>query len=455
MKYTPIIFGLALLAGCQSYEPLPLDPDAHLKSWAERDPASETVVAYAKRLAERDSQPRGKYDLGDGASLREAEVIALFFNPALRTTRLHADAALAGAREAGHWEDPELNVDAAWIIASISQPWALGAGLSFTIPFSGTPGVERDLAFAGYDVTYREVVAAEWQTLIELRVEWNHAAAAAERIRLTRDFIGRIESVKEIADRLAESGELTNIDARVFALELVSQRAELMGLQAELRGHEFKLHELMGLRPEAPLKLNLQLTPEAAMPKSAEKTLLARNPALSVKRAEYEVAEQQFRLEIHKQYPDLAIGPSYEIDEGQSRIGIGFGLPIPIINLNREGIARSRAERLAVRSEFEGELETLLHALAQAGNELKSAHDLHSYIERELAPLADKQIADAERLAEVGEFDALVQLDAWTRRHEARLQVLDATLTEALALEQVLALLGPTYQPEPKESEDE
>ncbi|MCZ7607382.1 MAG: TolC family protein [Planctomycetota bacterium] len=373
----------------------------------------------------------------------------------MRTARLHADAELAGAREAGRWEDPELSVDAMWIIDSISQPWILGAGISFTIPFSGSPGVREDLAYAQHDVAIQVAIAREWEILVELRQAWNRHAAITEQVRLTEDYISQVEKVKQTADRLTAAGELTSLDARMFALELAARRAELLALRGEQREHELQLRELLGLAPEAPLQLKTTLSPEQPLPAEREKTVAGRNPALAVKRAEYETAEQQFRLEIHKQYPDLSIGPSYEIEEGQSRIGIGFGLPIPIINLNKEGIARARARRLAVRAEFEGELERLLHALTRAEAQLNAARQRRDFITRELAPLTDDQVADAGRLAELGEFDAMVQLDALTRRHEARVQVLEATLAESLAREQVIALLGPSFKPEPKEEQDD
>lgn len=454
-SFIPCILLGALLAGCQGYDPMPLDPEAHLQSWHERDPASESVVAYAARLAERDSRPRGKYDLRDGISLPEAEVIALFFNPDLRTARLHADAELAGAREAGRWEDPELSVDAMWIIDSISNPWILGAGISFTIPFSGSPGVREDLAFARHDVAIRAAIRREWEILVELRHAWNEHAAITEQIRLAQEYVSQVEKVRQTADRLTSAGELTSLDARLFALELAARRAELLTLRGEQRELELRLRELLGLAPEAPLQLVTALSAALPLPNAREKTVAAQNPALAVKRAEYETAEQQFRLEVHKQYPDLSIGPSYEIEEGQSRIGIGFGLPIPIINLNKEGIARARAARLAVRAEFEGELERLLHALARAEQRLAVARERQQFITRELAPLTDEQVTDAGRLAELGEFNAMVQLDALTRRFEARVQVLEATLAEALAREEVLALLGPSFKPEPQEEEDD
>ena len=68
----------------------------------------------------------------------------------------------------------------------------------------------------------------------------------------------------------------------------------------------------------------------------------------------------------------------------------------------------------------------------------------------------DRQLADAVVLAGLGEFDALLQLDALTRRHEARLQVLDAHLQLALARDETFALLGPTFKEyEPEEGDDD
>jgi cobalt-zinc-cadmium efflux system outer membrane protein len=443
-----------LLAACQGYDPMPLDDDAHLQAWAARSPTDAAVVEYARRLAERDTQPRGAYNPADGISLPEAEVIALFFNPDLRVARLHADAELAGARESGRWEDPELEVDAMWIIDSIANPWILGGAIKFTIPFSGRHGVEEDLAYAEYDVAVRRVIEQEWNTLTELRQAWQEHAAAAERTRLTREFIAEVEDVKTVADRLDEAGELTSLDSRLFALELATRRGELISLQAETARLDLKARELMGLRPDAPLMLQTALARGDVRPYNRQ-TLISGWPTLAVKRAEYETAEHRLRLEIHKQYPDLTIGPGYELEEGQSRIGIGFGLPIPIINTNREGIARAKAARLAMRAEYEGELERLLHRVAQAEQQLNSAKDQRAYVERELAPLVDEQVIDARRFAELGEFDALVQLDALSRRHEARLLVLESVLRQALAREELTALLGPTFKPEPKEDQDE
>ena len=58
-------------------------------------------------------------------------------------------------------------------------------------------------------------------------------------------------------------------------------------------------------------------------------------------REEYEVAEHALHREIRKQYPDLTIGPLYETDQGQSRLGFLGATPLPLLNATRPGIAEA------------------------------------------------------------------------------------------------------------------
>lgn len=455
MRLYITVFAVLLCTACQGYDPMPLDTGEHLSAWAQRNPRDDSVVEYARTLAQADTQKRAPYDLDDGISLHEAEVIALFFNPDLRVARLHADVAQAGAREAGYWDNPELEVDAARILASVENPWILGGGISFTLPLSGRKGVEEDLAWAEHDVTRALVVQAEWEVLVELRALWREWALLIEQQRLTESFVADVRSVQEVADALVQANELAPLDARLFELEVASRRVALARLRTLQQDVELRLREVMGLRPDAPLALSDALPAPAALPGNRPHELLARNPLLDIRRSEYEVSEQHLRLEVRKQYPDLTIGGGYELEEGQSRISVGLGIPIPIINLNREGIARARAARLAMRAEFEGEVEKLLHRLERAELRWSASREQRAMIEREVAPLADRQVEDAKQLADLGEFEALTQLEALSRRFEARMQVLEAAHEEALARDEILALLGPTWRFAVEEDRDE
>jgi outer membrane protein TolC len=440
--FTILLVG-ALLAGCQSYSPLPLDDAAHARDWQARDISGSAVREYAAALAKRDATARSIYDPKDGLDLAEAEVVALFFNARLRKARLDAGAALAGAQNAGEWDNPELNISAGLILDSIANPWTASAGLEFTIPISGRKGVEKDLAFAQHHVKFREVLALEWEVIGELRAAWRERAATAERVALLREHIASMEDVNKRADELTKAGELQRTEARVFAIELIVSRIDLAEQERMGDEQDTALKGMLGLLPAAPVKLNTALAAGSAATGD-----LKNSPQLELMRAEYAVAEQNLRLEIRKQYPDLRIGPGYDIDEGQSTISLGFGIPIPIINLNRQGIAQARGERLAARAAYEGAVEELTVRQQIARQRLARVNSTRRAVEEQLAPLVDLQVKEANDRAKAGDFDALLTLEALKSRLEAKERVLQTKLEEAMAIDALNALAGPTFKPE-------
>ena len=131
-------------AGCQAYAPFPLNDDAHQEEWASRTAGSERVKDFAAHLATLNPGRNVPFDLSDHLSLSEAESVALVFNPGLKTARLKAKVPLMGAKEAGRWDDPELDIDLLRIMENVKDPWIIGSSLSFTIPISGRLALYKD-----------------------------------------------------------------------------------------------------------------------------------------------------------------------------------------------------------------------------------------------------------------------------------------------------------------------
>jgi outer membrane protein TolC len=376
-------------------------------------------------------------------SLREAEVVALFFNPHLRLARQRARVPRAGAAEAGRWEDPELGIDGERIIESVEHPWVLGGMLNLTIPLSGRNGAEKGKALAEATAAELQALAEEWRVLTELRLEWVEWSAACQRAELTRQLVQELEAVGGRADRLREAGELGPLDARLFHLERVRQTAKLRGYEVAGRVAELRLRSLLGLAPTADVNLVSSLdVPQTHSPaEQGSAGALVRHPRVRVARAEYEVAERTLRLEVRKQYPDLKLGGGFGTDEGDERALFGAALPLPLLNANRRAIAEARANRDAAKAAAEGAFEQLLGDAAAACAALEGALERLRYVEQELAPLADRQVEDAGRLARAGEFSALILLEALTTAHEAKLEVLDARVGAGLAQTRLDALL--------------
>jgi cobalt-zinc-cadmium efflux system outer membrane protein len=451
--YHAALLLVVALAGCQSYRPSPLDLAGHDARWASREPGSGDVAAFAAGLSALGVAASAEpFDVADGLSLAEAEAVALFFNPRLRVARLKARVPLLGAREAGRWADPELAVDGERVVESVDDPWVLGGLISFTIPLSGRLGVERAGAFAEADAERLRAYAEEAAVLAELRLAWAGLSVTARRRELAAWYLDELAEVLRRAEGLLNAGELDPADVRAFRVERATRRAELQSLAWDLRLREAAVKGLLGLVPEADVALVPSLpttTPGSMTPAERRARVRERHPRMLLARAEYEVAERALELEVRKQYPDLTLGGGFGTDEGQSRVLFGGGLPLPLLNRNRRAIAEARAARDAARAAAEGGYEELVAQLSRAGLAVEAARERRQFVETEVIPLVDEQVAELRKLGRLGDFNTLVLLEAMRAAYEAKVQLLDAALGQATTAHELDALSGAGAPPRP------
>lgn len=440
---------LAALASCQSYEPRPLDPAAHREAWHGRTLEGGSLREFLDRLADCSDAAEEELDLADGLSLQESQLVALVFNPSLRIARLRVGRAAAGAKQAGRWADPKLEFAILRITEGVPDPWVITPGLNFSIPLSGRLEAERGLAEAEQRAAEGAVLEAEWSVWRDVRVAWIEWSAARMRVeeteRLVLDMEGLVGSASELADR----GEIPRIEASLFRVEETQRRNQLRRLTGEVDAWEQRLRGLMGLAPTA----FVELVPAIALPAAgaAEEgsatgpdAIQLRNPELARLRQEYQVSEQTLRHEIRKQYPDLTLGPLFESDEGQSRIGFLGAIPLPFLNANRRAIAEARAEREVARAAVETTYEILVSRWAASTARAESLAIQREELVELLVPLVDRQVEDAFELMRLGEnASTLVLLESLTRAFQAKLDLIDTRAAEALARTEVAYLIGP------------
>lgn len=446
---------MAVIAGCQSYEPKPLDAAAHREAWHARTPADASVTAFVEQLSQATPDKPAAYDPNDGISLAEGELIALVYNPDLRTARLRAGVSLATADHAGRWDDPQLSVDLLRITESVSDPWIVGVGLGITLPISGRLEAEKARADAAYQAQLYMIAEAEWQTRHQVRLAWLEWSAAKVKLHQQEQLIEMIGSLVEATNKLADAGEMPKTEAGLFTIERVQRRYELRRLRGKVEEAEQQLRSLMGLSPKATLQLIPQVMAVAAVDDKAKKPSLDSNPSLVRLSQEYEVVEQALLREVRKQYPDLTIGPVAGSDEGQSRIGVGGGIPLPILNANKQGIAEAKAERELARAAYETHYERLAGTLAQTQARAKSLTEERQMVADEMAPLVDEQVERARKLLELGEGGGLVLLESLVRAHKTKLHLVDVRLDEAKAHTELLFLTGPEVAPDQDNTQQE
>lgn len=481
---------LLLLAGCATYERQPLELQQYTESWLLRELSSDSVREYAETLA--DGEENVPYDPSDGLSLMEAEAVALVFNPQLRLARAQAEVPLASAREAGWWPDPEFEAKVmrfanrgarpkfrfnkpsfngvnTGIIGTnglstnglettppgyrrgagdfIEDPWIVSASLSITIPISGRLAVEQDWAWAEYAASWRRILISEWELLTRLRSAWLEWSTTHERIEVIKAFVEQLGAVATMTERLATAGELKPTEARLLLIELRRQHTALQAAESEAELQRLELLALIGLAPETPVELqpDVFLPRIDEVPDSRRDTLLHLDPRITAVRAEYAAAEQRLRLEVRKQYPDLNVGPSYSFEEGLSRPGLGFGLPIPLWTRNRQAVAEATAEREAARARAKAQVEQVFSELARAEARLRYAAQRRVMLLDDVAPLVDRQVEETRKLLELGEIDVLILRDALSSAMETKLEVLAAILAEAQAANALQQMLQPRW----------
>ncbi len=437
----PLLFiSVALsLAGCRTYTPRPLDLDAHASQWRERRADDSSVRAYIDSLERAsDDQPvfGTDFDPAAGMDLHHAEWVALLYNPDLRRARADQDVARAVSDHAGLWDDPAIGLDLLHTLSGAANPWTIGTSVSFTLPLSGRLEREKMLAAAELDVEILRVVERERDVLKRLRQLWLEWSVLNQRIALTDDLLIDLESITATANRLAELGEMLRPETALFEIERTSRSIERDLLKERKRIAEEEIRSAMGLSPDAPVRPKPQLSfvTDHLDQEFGEPGDLARvNPELARLQAAYTAAEERLHREVRKQYPDLTLGPQYESDDGQSRIGLIAGVPLPILNANRQGIAEAEAARERARAAFETACEQLIGQLAVLKRRIDAARLEHEQVDSRLAPLVDRQVGDARELLELGEGSPLALLEGLVRRHEAKNRILDAVAMESEA----------------------
>jgi outer membrane protein, heavy metal efflux system len=445
-----------IIAGCKGYQPRPLDPAAHAALWKARSPSDAAVRDFLECVesAVGGGIEQGTFDPDDGLTLEEAELVALVFNADLRLARLRADVARATAEHAGLWEDPVFQIDALRILEGVANPWVISPGLAFTIPLSGRLEAEQARDSAALQVELLRIAEAEWTLRRELQEMWARWSGLQLLLTEKRGLLGSLDRLAEGAMRLVDAGELLRTEAALFLIERSQQRWELQQLDADLRLLELQMKRIMGLAPGAPVSLvGPRLPQSGALQQLDETGPASQNLSLRRLEAEYQVAEESLRREIARQYPDLTIGPVYESDQGQSRLGFLAGVPLPLLNRNRQAIAEAEAMRELARAAHEVEYERIASELARIGAWIEAFRMQRAEIQDTIIPMVDRQLVEARRLLELGEAGAggaLVLLDSLRQAHAVKSNLIELRQKEALAVIERTYLMGPPRGPSSK-----
>lgn len=386
MKAFAVIGACLLLAGCVEYQPSPVDWPAEEQSWLEEGTNVNLTVT-------------------------DIQMRALAFSPELNVLRRAYVSSKDKAEASGYWDDPSLSLDVLRVLSEPKNPWTYGGSVSFTLPLTGIPALERRAAEVYSEADRWDAIAAEYEVVGE-------AGLLAHKALTLRNLISFLEQdrkgaayreARQISERLVEAGEMSRIDLVQQAVAEKELEQTLFELREERLGVESKLRRMAGLPPT----YAFSWPEDDALPEvtTNEVSLIdfIRAPKVRAALIRSEGKEIDLKKEIRKQYPELSLGPAYTREDGYDKVGFTLGLSLPLWNRNRMGIAEAKGARDESRLAAIIAWRDVVEEFAQAKQALALVGEWEVRSSR----------ADAERLYEAGElaageFVACLQQD-WTQ----------------------------------------
>lgn len=369
-------------------------------------------------------------------------------NPELAFYQAEIDAAKAGRRAAGAFNDPELSLDLGRKRVHEASGALTGEGTAWSVSVTQTfewPGrIALRKAIANRQVDLAELGLGRFRSALEARARTlafglyaAHAKAAA-----VREVADRFAALKETFLARDPAGVTPLLETRVIeASELSLQRrasqAEL-GVQSAL----LELNQLRGAPAGAPLRvaavaLAFKESPETEILMNAARE---KNFDFQMKRVELEQQGYEVSLARNERYPAISVSPFYSQEKAGDResvLGVGLSVPLPVSGRTRSAVdvaeaRRRQAETAALIAQRELEREVLTAAYSYAAKAAEA---------RRWPPDAVKKFREAAELADRHYRLGAVPIATYVEMQNSYLEAVEALLeTQSEALEAGLKL---------------
>ncbi len=418
---------LAGMAGCEKYQPMPLDPSAVDR--ALQSPSDDELISRSAKLHHPMLEPV-RLDPDKGLTPDEAAVVAVLLNPSLRAQRDQRNIARAAVLQAGILPNPQLTMSYEW-------------NTSGTVPGNVNPygiGGNYDIT-ALIDRAARQNSAALNARSVDLQIawqEWQTAEAAKVAVYDLMSLLAQRGIADQVDHRLADNLQLIQKAARLrlkteldlSAAETASRDAHAVVLQADrdVRRQQLLLNRALGVPPETPVRLRdgLSLTTQFAPPPIDEllHDLQQRRLDLLALYQGYQSQEQNVVVAVLDQFPKINLGFARNSDNTAVRsLALGVGIDIPIFNRNQGVVAAEKATRQRLFDEYVARLFDARADVAQAVADILAINRQIADIQAAL-PSLQTLVGAYKEAVNHGGADVLSYYTAWNTLSQKNLDLL-------------------------------
>jgi cobalt-zinc-cadmium efflux system outer membrane protein len=332
---------LAIAPACVRFHPKPIEPAKSMEDF-------ETRRLDAPELRDFLFQNQEVKDWTPAAwDLKSLTLAALYYHPDMDIARAQWGVARAGRITAGERPNPSLNPLMGYNVTTPVDevtPWIPEISLEIPIETAGKRGFRIAEARRLDEAARWNILSAAWGVRSRLRGALLDAYAAGERGALLAEALRLQSEIVRLLEIQKDTGEVSVYDVTQARLALDSSRLAAVEAARAKEDAMSRLAAAVGLPRQAldgvRLSFDCFRRPEPGIPEREVRrhALLNRSDILSAL-SEYAASQSALRLEIAKQYPDIRLGPNYQLDQTDSKWTIGLALDLPIFNRNRGPIA--------------------------------------------------------------------------------------------------------------------
>jgi outer membrane protein, heavy metal efflux system len=429
----------AALSACVHYVPRPRAPARVVTDFSGRslqDPGLRE--ALDKALAARSADwPRKQWDRAD------LLFAMLYFNDSLAEGRTAVDVSTAARKTAREYPNPSIELEGEYANQHDGSPlWLWGVATEWLVDF----GVRRGMRISVADLTERQALydfaELAWRTRAALRSALADTLLAQREVTLLESVRADRDSQLEMARRQLEVGAAARGELDRLVSDALLDEQRLNDARRRASAAQSALAAAVGVSVQALERVHLSWAdlenppdiPQDRLDQARQEALLERGDVRSAVTA-YGVAEAALRLEVSKQYPDVAVGPAYQWDHGVKRLQFNLFLTLPLLNRNQGAIAQAEAQRAQAGAKLEA---TVAAAFAQIDEGIRQWHLARARLAEAHSGIyvtAQRIYSEVERGFAAGANDRTELVAARIARTLAELQVLEAVrgAQEALA----------------------
>jgi outer membrane protein TolC len=398
-----------LFAGCAQVPPAPLTEAS--SNQALKDPDATTVRVATSELR-HPMLPPIEVDLARGLSPQEAAVVAVVLNPELRAERDRKAIATAQLLQAGLLPNPQLaaNLDFPSHASPPDDFTAYGVGLSWDVTALLALKANQRAAGAEASAVQLDVAWKEWQTAQSAKTSAFNVLALRRALAVAREVEGQLSESLRVVRKAVESHDKTVLE--LSAAEGVMREAHdlVLAQERDLAHERLALNQLLGLSPEANVRLREMKLPSSLDPPPAEELLRdmpCRRLDLVALQHGYQSQEATLRAAVLGQFPKINAGINAARDTSDVKtIGVGLTIDLPVFDRNQGTIAIGKATRQKLFDEYTARVFAARADIAIARTEIQSINHQLTAIDETIASL--RQLVETyETAVNRGETDVV------------------------------------------------